>query len=167
MTKSKQLNQWLWKWHIIGGLISVPIMALLCITGSIYLFKSNYNDYVYQDSRFVEVPAGIAAKSYAQQLQAAEDFADGHIMKVTLPSNRNDATAFKQHAKAHSTKLVYVDPYTAEVTGTYQQNGSLMQTVRKLHGELLLGQAGSLICRASSQLVYRLGNHRNLYLVAP
>ena len=23
MNKSKQLNQWLWKWHIIGGLVSV------------------------------------------------------------------------------------------------------------------------------------------------
>lgn len=144
MTKSKQLNQWLWKWHIIGGLVSVPIMALLCVTGSIYLFKSNYNDYVYQDSRFVEVPADLETKSYAQQLLAAEDFADGHIMKVTLPSNGNNATAFKQHANGHSTNLVYVDPYTAEVTGTYIQNESLMQTVRKLHGELLLGQAGTL-----------------------
>lgn len=144
MYKSRQLNQWLWKWHIIGGLISVPIMALLCITGSIYLFKSNYNDYAYQDSRFIDAPAGVTTKSYAQQLLAAEDFADGHIMKVTLPSDRNDATAFKQHAKGHSTNLVYVDPYTAQVTGTYQQNESFMQTIRKLHGELLLGQAGSL-----------------------
>ena len=36
--KNRQLNQWLWKWHFIAGLISLPFVALLAITGGIYLF---------------------------------------------------------------------------------------------------------------------------------
>ena len=145
MQKSKTLNQWLWKWHIIAGLVSVPVIALLCITGSIYLFKSNFNDYVYDHARFVEAPIGAKALPYAEQLAAAEGESDAHIMSVTLPESPQQATAFREHAKAHSTNLIYVNPYTNKVTGTYQQKESLMYTVRKLHGELLMGMPGTLM----------------------
>lgn len=144
MQKSKQLNQWLWKWHIIAGLVSVPVIALLCVTGSIYLFKNNFNDYVYQEARFISAPTSTKITSYADQLRAAQDKAESHIMSVALPSSPQETTAFKQHSKGHSTNLIYVDPYTNNVTGTYEQKETLMYTVRKLHGELLLGLPGTL-----------------------
>ena len=53
MMKSSNLNTWLWKWHIIAGLVCVPFMLLLAITGSVYLFKDIYNDNSYADARFV------------------------------------------------------------------------------------------------------------------
>lgn len=37
MIKQKNLNRWLWKWHVIGGLISLPFLFLLATTGAIYL----------------------------------------------------------------------------------------------------------------------------------
>jgi len=144
MNKSTHLNQWLWKWHIIGGLICMPVVALLCITGSIYLFKSNVNNYIYQDARFIAAAADSQAIPLSDQLKAAEKFADHHIMSVTLPNNAEQATSFRQHTKAHSRNLVYVNPYTGEVSGVYEQKQSLMYTVRKLHGELLLGLPGTL-----------------------
>ena len=144
MNKSKQLNQWFWKWHIIAGLVCMPVIALLCITGSIYLFKSNFNDYVYQDARFVSAPESAERASYSDQLNAAEAASDHHIMSVALPTSTERSTAFRQHAKAHSVNLIYINPYTNEVSGIYQQQQSLMQTVRKLHGELLLGLPGTL-----------------------
>jgi len=145
MRKSKELNQWLWKWHIIAGLFCLPVMALLCVTGSIYLFKDNYNDYRYQDARFVGDVESSEMASYQAQLEAAEDFSDHPIMSVTLATQAQQATQFRQHANAHARNLVYVNPYSAEVSGTYQQADSLMHTVRKLHGELLLGRVGTLI----------------------
>ncbi len=144
MNKSKKLNQWLWKWHIIAGLVSMPVMAILCATGGIYLFKSQFNDYVYQDARFVPVAAGQQTHSYSDQLAAVQAHASGHIVSVTLPSEKSRTTAFRQHGKGHAKHLVYVDPYNNRVTGEYQQNESFMQTVRKLHGELLLGRGGEL-----------------------
>lgn len=145
MNKSKQLNQWLWKWHIIAGLICAPIMALLCITGSIYLFKGKFNDYIYQNARFVSAPAKQQRTPFSEQLSAAENISDSHIMSVTLPQTRDHATAFREHATRHARNLVYINPYDNSVTGTYQQKQSFMYTVRKLHGELLLGITGTLI----------------------
>ncbi len=145
MNKSKQLNQWLWKWHIIAGLVSVPIMALLCITGAIYLFKGQFNDYVYDDARFTVSSEGQQHRPFSEQLNVAEGASDSHIMSVTLPQNSEQTTAFREHATRHARNLIYVNPYTSEVTGTYQQKESFMYTVRKLHGELLLGQVGTLV----------------------
>ena len=145
MKKSKQLNRWLWKWHIIAGLVCVPVIALLCITGSMYLFKNIYNDYAYSNERFAVVSNNAVARPYTEQLAAAKKAADGHIVSVTLPSRDDMNTAFKVHAKGHARNYVYVNPYTNEVAGTYQQRESLMYTVRKLHGELLLGLPGTLL----------------------
>jgi len=40
----KNIYNLIWKWHFIGGLISLPIVVLLSITGIIYLFKDNYEN---------------------------------------------------------------------------------------------------------------------------
>ncbi len=141
----RNLRQWLWKWHVIAGLLCLPVMAMLCVTGSIYLFKDNYNDYRYQDARFVDVDSSISTASYQAQLETAQDFSDHPIMSVTLTTNERQATQFRQHAKAHARNLVYVNPYNNEVSGTFKQPESLMYTVRKLHGELLLGKVGTLV----------------------
>ena len=144
-SKPRGLRQWLWKWHVIAGLLCLPVMAMLCITGSIYLFKDNYNDYRYQDARFVDANSSTSMASYQEQLETAQEFSDHPIMSVTLATDANQATQFRKHAKAHARNLVYVNPYTNKVSGTFEQPVSLMYTVRKLHGELLLGQTGSLI----------------------
>lgn len=143
--KPRGLRQWLWKWHVIAGLLCLPVMALLCITGSIYLFKDNYNDYRYQDARFVDTSSSNGMALYQKQLETAKNFSDHPIMSMTLATDPSQATQFRQHAKGHTRNLVYVNPYSNEVSGTFSQPESLMYTVRKLHGELLLGQVGSRI----------------------
>lgn len=144
MTKSKSLNQWLWKWHVIAGLVCLPFIAILCITGSIYLFKSNVNNYLYHDARFVSAPENATPRLYSDQLNSVKALSDHRIMSVTLPSSSEQATAFRRHAKGHSQNMVYVNPYTNQVSGIYQQEQTFMYTARKLHGELLLGRPGSL-----------------------
>ncbi len=39
---NKKVYSWIWKWHFLGGIISLPIIILLSITGIIYLFKDDY-----------------------------------------------------------------------------------------------------------------------------
>ena len=153
MTKSKQLSQWLWKWHIVAGLICMPFMAVLCISGSIYLFKSQFNDYAYQNERFVSVPSSSASFSYSEQLSTAQAHSDGQIVSVTLSGEPNRATAFRQQGEGRGQNLIYVDPYTNQINGEFHQEKSFMQTVRKLHGELLIGRGGELLIELISSWV--------------
>jgi len=77
MNKSKTLNAWLWKWHIIAGLFCTPFMIVLAVTGSIYLFKGYFNDYVYSDARFIRVEQGVSITPYADQLLTSAQTAWG------------------------------------------------------------------------------------------
>nr|WP_305814023.1 hypothetical protein [Photobacterium leiognathi] len=45
-----------------------------------------------------------------------------------------------------------MDPYTGDVTGQFARNDTLMQKVRKLHGELLLGKKGRWVIECSREL---------------
>jgi len=142
MMKQKHLNQWLWKWHIVGGLISLPFIFLLSITGAIYLFKAHFNDAYYDHIIHVNKGFDSVNKPYADQLLAVKQMSDKPISQIYLPHSDKHATRFRLSSKGHARDMVYVDPYTAKVTGTIQQKETLMYKVRKLHGELLLNQAG-------------------------
>ncbi len=142
MMKQKNLNRWLWKWHVIGGLISLPFLFFLAVTGAVYLFKADYNNMVYDSIQWVEPDDGAIVQSYNQQIAAVQEQTDHPIVQVFVPESSNQATGFRVHGKGHSRDVFYVNPYTAEVTDRVQQKQTLMYKVRKLHGELLLGKGG-------------------------
>lgn len=143
MTKNNLLNQWFWKWHVIAGLITLPIMLLLAVTGSIYLFKEDVNNNIYQNIKFVEQPENAQRLSLEEQLSSARLTTKAAIVGVTLSSEQ--ATAFQIVGKGRVRNNLYVDPYTGGVKGEENQKETLMYLVRKLHGELLLNQAGTLV----------------------
>lgn len=144
MKKDTGLNQWLWKWHVIAGLLTLPIMLLLTITGVIYLFKDDVNQYVYRDAMYV-TPQSTAKLSLEQQLQVAKGYSNLAISGLVVPQAKNEATSFRLATKGRARNYVYVDPYQGEVTGTFEQKQTLMYDVRKLHGELLLQKPGTII----------------------
>ncbi len=144
--KSKNLNRWFWKWHIIGGLITLPIILLLCVSGIIYLFKTDYNNMAYEHILFVEPPVDyIKTVSYQEQLDKANASSNRHVMQVFLPKSEYHATGFRLHGKGHSRDILYINPYSGEITGEIKQKQTLMYKIRKLHGELLLDTPGTLI----------------------
>ena len=51
-----RLYSWLWKSHFIAGIIIVPFVLLLSVTGIIYLFKDNYEKDVYESYKTYESP---------------------------------------------------------------------------------------------------------------
>lgn len=142
MKKQTFLNQWLWKWHIIAGLITLPFMLILAITGTIYLFKPMYEASIYEDIYKVK-PAGERL-SYAAQFAAAQAASSAPVNSVTLPRGADDATMFQSGMWAGAS-MVYVNPYTGDVTGTLRNEGTFMSGVREMHGELFLSKPGTYV----------------------
>jgi uncharacterized iron-regulated membrane protein len=142
---SSQLNRWLWKWHVIAGLLSLPFVILLTITGTIYLFKADLNNIIYEDIKFVEVPETSKALSLSLQKKAVTVYTQQPIIKLFLSLGSNEATGFQIKSHDRTVHIVYVNPYTAKVTGDIKQTDTLMYTIRKLHGELLLNKPGTLL----------------------
>lgn len=148
MKKNVQLNQWLWKWHVIGGLVSLPFILLLAVTGVVYLFKADLNKQLYQSQMFTTANTQTTQPiSYTKQLAIASEYAKLHqakIVSVTLPKEANQTTEFRLKGKGHARNNVYVDPYTSEIKGQVNQHDTFMYLIRKLHGEVLLDKVGTL-----------------------
>lgn len=140
--KHDKLNQWLWKWHFIAGLISLPFILLLSITGTIYLFKGDYEKP--KQKHIKEVSVIGTSISFDKQKEIAFKNAIKPPNSMIIPQAKNQATEFVSGRFGGKTSI-YIDPYKAEVTGEIFPKKTDMYKVRKLHGELLMGKWGTKI----------------------
>lgn len=139
----KNIYQWIWRWHFIGGIISAPIVIILAVTGIIYLFKDTYE--APQKLSLKQVHAITERRiSYQQQWELAKANWDKPPTGLVLPKSDQEATEFISGKFSHKASM-FIDPYTSRVNGIVNVDDTDMHTVRKLHGELLLGTYGTKI----------------------
>ncbi len=142
MNKKSKLNKWLWKWHFIAGLISLPFILILSITGIIYLFKSDYE--TPRQKYIKEVVVTDNSISFQEQLAIANDKAIKKPNSIVIPSSPKHATEFVSGRFGGKSSL-FINPYSGTVSGEIVAKQTDMHTVRKLHGELLMGKFGTKI----------------------
>lgn len=141
--KNKKLNQWLWKWHFIAGIISLPFVLVLAITGGIYLFKDEVE--IPLRSKYKEIKSVDNPKiSFQKQFELVNSNLQKQPDGLVIPKTTTEATEFVTGRFSHK-KSIYINPYTSEVTGKISPKDTWMYTVRKLHGELLGGKIGTKI----------------------
>ncbi len=140
--KYSKLNQWLWRWHVIAGLVSLPFVLVLSITGGIYLFKDNVEQPVVRAIQRVEEKG--ERLSFTKQLEIAEAQSPHKLNSMVVPFTNKEATEFVSGKFSHK-KSIFVNPYTKNVSGKFKAQDTWMYTVRKLHGELLGGSVGTKI----------------------
>jgi uncharacterized iron-regulated membrane protein len=142
LKKNNTLNQWLWKWHFIAGLVSLPFVIVLAVTGGVYLFKDNYEGSRQEAIKVIKAESNPI--SFQKQWELVKSGAKKQPNIMVIPSEYTQATEFVSGKFSHKNS-VYINPYKAEVTGEINPKDSKMHTVRKLHGELLLGKFGTKI----------------------
>lgn len=136
-------KQWLWRWHIIAGIICLPIVLLLSITGGVYLFKDQYE--ASSIEKLKQVSNTTASRlTYQEQWDIVNNHWDITPTGIIIPENNNEATQFISGRFSHKSSL-FIDPYSGKINGQIKQNETNMHQVRKLHGELLMGSFGTKI----------------------
>ncbi|WP_067151763.1 PepSY-associated TM helix domain-containing protein [Pseudotamlana agarivorans] len=149
--KNRKLNQWLWKWHFIAGIIALPFVILLAVTGGIYLFKDNYDAPKQAPIKKVQVEG--EAIPFQEQWQLAKEALHKAPNSMVIPTEATQATEFSSGMFSHKNNA-YVNPYKGVVTGNISPKDSNMHTVRKLHGELLLGKFGTKIIELIASWIF-------------
>ena len=135
--KSNSLYQTFWRWHFYGGIVFAPFLILLAISGALYLYQAEIETFVYKDKLIVQ-EAGKALP-LSQQVDAIKaEYPKAEIGSIRLPKEENRATLVKVIENDVVTQ-VYVNPYTASITGTILDEEHFKNVVAKLHSEWIVG----------------------------
>lgn len=140
--KNNKLNQWLWKWHFLAGLISLPFVLLLAVTGGVYLFKDTYD--APRQAHIKSIEEQGSPITYQKQWDMVKAESKKQPNSMVVPSSNDEATEFVSGMFSHKNS-VFINPYSKKITGNISPQDSNMYAVRKLHGELLMGSFGTKI----------------------
>ena len=142
-TSSDKLYRTIWRWHFYAGLFCIPFILTLAVSGTIYLFKPQIDRWVEKPYMHLDV---LAERSSAQQQisTALATLPGATFSSYRLPQSANEAVVItlKQHGES---VLFYINPYTLEVLKQIPANSQFIRVVREFHGELLLGDVGSIL----------------------
>lgn len=132
-----------WRWHFYAGLFCIPFVLWLAATGSIYLFKPQIEAWL--DRPYDRLSTdGPRAAPQAIAAAAIAAVPESVLNAYELPPS--DAAAVRVLV-GHGGRLVrvYVHPRTLAILKVVDEDERPMRVVFRLHGELMLGDRGSML----------------------
>jgi uncharacterized iron-regulated membrane protein len=132
-----------WRWHFYAGIFCLPFVAVLCISGAVYLFKPQLDAFF--DRRFDHLALTGEVKSLDDQVAAALAAVPGARLKgLELREDPTDAARVHVMTPEGVEQRVLLRPDTLEIMETQPQKSRLTSLMHDLHGELLLGDPGAI-----------------------
>lgn len=132
----------LWRWHFYAGLLCLPFVLWLATTGMIYLFRPQLEPLLEQ--RYAHVGDGSRQPPSAQ-VAAALRAVPGTVLNAYELPTAPDAATRVLLGKGPEIIRVFVNPSNLQVLQVVRENDRFMRVIFHLHGELLLGDRGSIL----------------------
>jgi hypothetical protein len=137
-----------WRWHFYAGLICIPFVLWLAVTGSIYLFRPQIEAWL--DRPYEHLTTSGPRASAASQVEAAlAAVPDSKLHYYQLPRTPKSAVQIIVGRGTQEFR-VYVNPFTLQVLKVINEDHRLMERIFYLHGELVLGDRGSFIVETAA-----------------
>lgn len=133
-----------WRWHFYAGLLCLPFMILLAVTGGLYLFRYEIDDFIYRDLKRVEA-ATAPTLAPSAQVEAALAAYPGTLFKYVPPLSPQGSAEIGVRTEGGEKLSVYVNPYDGRVLGTIADRGSVMWVVRELHSLAYFGPLANAV----------------------
>lgn len=132
-----------WRWHFYAGLLVMPLLLVLALTGAVYLFHDEIEDAAHASLRFA--PQRSAELPRSRLIAAALSAYPGEVTRIDVPADpRRTAQVFV--TAAHGEPLrVFVDPGSARVHGAFVYTRTLVGFADTVHGSLMLGRLGDAL----------------------
>jgi uncharacterized iron-regulated membrane protein len=141
--KQSGLYRAVWRWHFYAGLFAIPVIVMLCLTGTVYLFKPQIEGLLY--GHLMHVTPGARTVSYQGQLQAVQEaYPKASVSSVTPPLSPGGVTEFEIVRKGVGKKLadfaldysVFVNPHTGRIIGHRDNSKDPVNVAVTVHGTL-------------------------------
>ncbi|WP_210482967.1 PepSY-associated TM helix domain-containing protein [Microvirga antarctica] len=130
---SSDLYRAVWRWHFYAGLLVLPFLITLALTGALYLFRDEIDAVVHADLKRVAVTEGASRIAPSTMVSAALSAHPGKAVKYTDPPTPGSSAEVTVAAATGQRLAVYINPYDGRVLGSLPDRGTVMWTVRTLH----------------------------------
>jgi uncharacterized iron-regulated membrane protein len=136
----KHLYRAMWRWHFFAGLIVLPVLALMAVTGALYLYKPEIERAVYHDRIILTTRGPMLAPS--RLVHAVETATGERVAQVIRPAAANESWRLIVRSEDAPPVTLFVDPHDGAILGRIS-GGGIMQTVKDLHSLALTGPIGN------------------------
>ncbi|MDM5360456.1 PepSY domain-containing protein [Peribacillus sp. ACCC06369] len=137
------LYRTVWRWHFYAGIIFAPLLIILAVTGSIYLFKPQIEQVLYQDYQEV-TPQGDKLPASRQIEKVKKLYPDAVVTKYHPGENASRSSEVSITTNNESL-TIFIDPYTGKSIGELNDEDRIMDKIEEIHGELMAGTLGDRI----------------------
>lgn len=139
----------IWRWHFYAGLFCLPFILVLSVSGGIYLFRPQIDDYL--DRRFNHLTlAGDAQRLDTQVEVALRAYPEARFKALELPKDPTDATRIHLVTAEGREMRVLVRPDTLEILLKEFEKSRFTALVHDIHGELLMGEPGAILVETAA-----------------
>ena len=133
-----------WRWHFYAGIIALPFVLVLSVTGMIYLFKPSLDEWSARAYSHLALQGPV--HSLDEQVAAAKAaLPAARVKAVEWRADPADAARVLMVDGAGTPFRVYVRPDDLRILAAEPEQGRLSEWARKIHGELLAGEAGAVL----------------------
>ncbi|MGG0847127.1 PepSY-associated TM helix domain-containing protein [Peribacillus simplex] len=137
------LYRTVWRWHFYAGIIFAPLLIILAVTGSIYLFKPQIEQVLYQDYQEV-TPQGDKLPA-SQQIQKVKKLYPDAVVTKYHPGENASRSSEVSITTNNESLTIFIDPYTGKSIGELNDEDRIMDKIEEIHGELMAGTLGDRI----------------------
>ncbi|MBZ9653930.1 PepSY-associated TM helix domain-containing protein [Phyllobacterium lublinensis] len=143
---SLSLYRAIWRWHFFAGLLVIPFMLNLAVTGSLYLFKDEIDNTVFAYRNVVQARGEAMAPSL---LVANAEAAEPGSKAIRYRASATPVQSVRVTVgTGHGNVLVYVDPYGGSVLSKVGEKEEFNWVVKKIHSLDFFGSAFNRIVEA-------------------
>jgi uncharacterized iron-regulated membrane protein len=120
-----------WRWHFIAGLLVLPGLVMMAITGGAYLFQPELDHLAYH--KLEDVPARAAPMANPSAvIPKVETALQGRVLLITPPARPDRSMRLLVRVSSGEALTAFADPYDGHFIGA-TPFGGIMQFVRKIH----------------------------------
>lgn len=131
-----------WHWHFHAGLIVLPVLAWMAVTGGLYLYKNEIERWLYQD--WIVAPSPAPPLPIDDMIARVEARTGGEVMQVARPAAAEENWRMAFSGADGTERLAFVRSDTGQVLGTTPAGGP-MELVKRLHSLSVAGPVGNVL----------------------
>lgn len=143
---SLSLYRAIWRWHFFAGLLVIPFMLNLAITGSLYLFKDEIDNTVFAYRNVVQPRSESLAPSLLTD-NAKAAVPGSKVLRYQSPGTPTQSAKVTV-SSPEGNVLVFIDPYSGAVLGKVGEEEEFSWVVKKIHSLEYFGLAFNRIVEA-------------------